>query len=90
MPSIDVNPAMDAKILMESGQVLHRSTYRPLTQDDLLDKDGSDAQEQSWPESIKSWGPEFYLESCRTYGWGIPHSVIYVRMGHKMSRHFPG
>ena len=31
-PSIDVGPAMTATILTENGQMLHRSTYRPLTQ----------------------------------------------------------
>ena len=40
-PSIDVGPAMTMKILTENGQVLHRSTYQPLTPDELLDKDGS-------------------------------------------------
>ena len=45
-PSIDVGPTMTAKSLMENGQVLHRSTYRPLTPDELLDKDESEAQEQ--------------------------------------------
>ena len=29
-----------------NGQVLHRSTYQPLTPDELLDKDESDAQDQ--------------------------------------------
>ena len=32
-PSIDVGPAMTTKILMENGQVLHRSTYQSLTPD---------------------------------------------------------
>ena len=44
-PSIDVGPAMTAKILMENGQVLHRSTCRSLTSHELLDKDGPDAQD---------------------------------------------
>ena len=44
--SIDVGPAMTAQILTENRQVLHRLTYRLLTQKELLDKDGSDAQEQ--------------------------------------------
>ena len=35
--SIDVGPAMTAKILTENGQVLHRSTYRPLTPDEIAD-----------------------------------------------------
>ena len=45
-PSIDVSPAMTTKILTVNGQVLHMSAYRPLNSDELLDKDGSDAQEQ--------------------------------------------
>ena len=45
-PSIVVGPAMTAKILTENGQVLHRSTNRPLTKDELLDKNRSDTCEQ--------------------------------------------
>ena len=41
-PSIDVGPAMTTKILTENEQVLQRSMYRPLTPDELSDKDGSD------------------------------------------------
>ena len=37
---------MTAKILTENGQVLHMSTYRPLTPNELLNKDGLDALEQ--------------------------------------------
>ena len=37
---------MTAEIFMENGQVLHRSNYRLWIQDELLDKDVSDAQEQ--------------------------------------------
>ena len=37
---------MTTKILTENGQVLHRSAYKPLTPDELPDKDGSDAQDQ--------------------------------------------
>ena len=33
-PSIDVCPAMMAKILTKNSQVLHRSTYHALTQED--------------------------------------------------------
>ena len=42
-PSLFVGPAMTTNILTENGQVLHRSTYRPLTSDELLDIDESDA-----------------------------------------------
>ena len=41
--SIDIGPDMTIRILMENGQVLHRSTYRSLTPDELLDKDMLDA-----------------------------------------------
>ena len=37
---------MTVKILSENGQVLHRSTYRLLTPDELADKDSWDAWEQ--------------------------------------------
>ena len=59
-PSIDINQAMTAKILTENGQVLHRSTYRLLTPDELLDKDGSDAHD------MKDQDPEFFQVSWRT------------------------
>ena len=34
-PSFDIGPAMCAKFLKENGEVVHRSTYRPLTKDEL-------------------------------------------------------
>ena len=33
-PSIDVGPAMKAKILTKNGQILHKSMYHALTQDE--------------------------------------------------------
>ena len=57
-PSIDINPAMTTKILTENGQVLHRSLCKPLTPDELLDKDRSDTQEQFMDrvyEMLGSW-----------------------------------
>ena len=44
-PSIDIGPAMTTKIFTENGQVLHRSTYRPLIPEELLDKDGCSGAE---------------------------------------------
>ena len=37
-PSIDVGPAMTAKILKANGEVVHRSTYRPLTDEEIADE----------------------------------------------------
>ena len=45
-PSIDISIAKTAKIFTENGQVLHRSSYKPFTPDELLDNNGSDAQEK--------------------------------------------
>ena len=35
-PSIDVGPAMTSKILTQKGTVLHRSTYRPLSEKEVV------------------------------------------------------
>ena len=37
-PSIDVGPAMTAKILKANGKVIHRSTYRSLTEQEWADE----------------------------------------------------
>ena len=50
-PSIDVGPAITPKIFTDNGQVLHRSTYRSLIPDELLDKYGQMPKNSSWPES---------------------------------------
>ena len=57
-PGIDVGSAITAKILTENGQVLHRSTYRPWTPDEVLDKEGKEAQDQFMArvyERLGSW-----------------------------------
>ena len=38
-PSVDVGPAMTAKMLKANGQILHRTTYRALTDHELNDKE---------------------------------------------------
>jgi len=38
-PSIDIGPAMTAKILKANGQVIHTSTYRSLTPDEMAQPD---------------------------------------------------
>ena len=52
---------MTTKILTENGQVLHRSTCRPLTSDKLSYRDGSDAWDQFMGrvyDRLGSWGLE--------------------------------
>jgi hypothetical protein len=48
--SIDIGPAMTAKLLKSNGQVVHRSMYRALTPDEIAS-----------PEKIKEWA-EFLLK----------------------------
>lgn len=52
-PSIDVGPAMTAKILKENGQVVDRSTLRRLTPAELIDADHCRRRDE-FLEKIKS------------------------------------
>ena len=39
-PSIEVGPALTAKIMRKNGPQVHRSTYTPLTPDELVNPNG--------------------------------------------------
>ena len=45
-PSIDIGPAMTAKVLKANGQLLHVSTYRPLSDDEMQDPGEKRKREQ--------------------------------------------
>jgi hypothetical protein len=45
-PSVDIGPAMTAKLLKSNGQVIHTSTYRSLTPDELLSVEESKARDE--------------------------------------------
>ena len=45
-PSIDIGPAMTRKVLKANGQVLHRSTVRPLTPDEWESPDEKKAHQE--------------------------------------------
>ena len=51
-PSIDVGPAMTAKILKANGQVVHRSTYRSLTDQEWVDEIEKKARDE-FDERVK-------------------------------------
>ena len=59
---------MITKILKEKQQVLCRSTYRPLTGDELLDKDGSDAKKQVMARVYELFGPQVLLNELEAIG----------------------
>ena len=88
-PIIDISPAITTKILAENRQVLHRSTYKPLNQDESLDKDRSDAQEQFMArvyERLGSWVLPRELEDI-----GLESTPQYdpYENDTQKSRHFP-
>ena len=57
-PSIDIGPALTAKILKQNGQVVHRSTYRGLTPEELASPT-EQAARTMFDESIgRTLGPE--------------------------------
>ena len=45
-PSIDIGPAMTAKVLKPNGQLLHVSTYQPLSDDEMQDPGEKRKREQ--------------------------------------------
>ena len=74
-PAIDVGPAMTAKIMKSNGEVVYRSTYRPLTDaekvnaahiamrkeydENIAERYGPDATPDDFPD-IKEWNtPEY-------------------------------
>ena len=64
----DVGQAMTTKILTQNGQVPHRSTHRPLTPEEIADKDGLDAWEQLMArvhEKLGSWVIPWELKDIR-------------------------
>ena len=77
-PSIYVGPAMSAKILTQNGHVLLISMYRPLTPDEIADKDRSEFREQLIArcyEMLGSWVLPRELEGIRQVN--TPHYDLY-------------
>ena len=56
-PSIDVGPALAAKILKSNGQIVCRSTYRELTSDELEDDVVKDAMKAFDQSILNKLGP---------------------------------
>ncbi len=55
-PSIDVGPAMTAKILTPTGEVVHRSTYRLLTPEEIADPVEQDRMKDFLRMAEDWWG----------------------------------
>ena len=64
-PSIDVGPAMTAKILKANGEVVHRSTYRSLTDEEI-------ATEQAERDAFDKLVQERYGEPMEAADFEIP------------------
>ena len=67
-PSIDICQALTTKILTKNGQVLHTSTYQPLTPVELLAKDGSDAQDHFMARVYERLGTQVFPRELEDVG----------------------
>ena len=64
-PSIDIGPALTAKILKQNGEIVHHSTYRGLTPEELASPTEQDAQ-TTFDESIeRALGPETKVDDFK-------------------------
>ena len=74
-PAIDVGPAMTAKILKSNGEVVHRSTYRGLTDDEIenlahismRDEFDTDIRDKLGPDVSPDDFPDISLEDTPEY-----------------------
>eukprot|EP00804_Cyclotella_cryptica_P003089 CCRYP_006074-RA/>CCRYP_006074-RA protein AED:0.29 eAED:0.04 QI:0/0/0/0.75/0.33/0.5/4/0/1079 len=71
-PSIDVGPALTAKILKQNGEVVHRSTYRGLTPEEIVNPVDQAAM-KSFNESIEvKLGPKASIDDFKDLGIDEP------------------
>ena len=71
-PSIDVGPALTAKILKQNGEVVHRSTYRGLTPEEIVNP-VEQATMESFNESIEvKLGPKASVDDFKDLGIDEP------------------
>ncbi len=77
-PSIDVGPAMTAKILKANGQVIHAGTYRSLTEDELTDPVQLELRKE-FDESIKkTLGSAHTQADYEALGYDTPTPELYA------------
>ena len=89
VPSINISPAMTAKIHTESGQVLYRSAQRQLTPDELLDRDRPNAQEEYMARVYEKLGSQVLPRQLEDIGLEkTPHDLYEDATQNKQS--FPG
>eukprot|EP00804_Cyclotella_cryptica_P017277 CCRYP_016828-RA/>CCRYP_016828-RA protein AED:0.02 eAED:0.02 QI:0/0/0/1/0/0.5/2/0/461 len=71
-PSIDVGPALTGKILKQNGEVVHRSTYRGLTPEEIVNPVDQAAM-KSFNESIEvKFGPKASIDDFKDLGIDEP------------------
>ena len=72
-PSIDIGPAMTAKILKENGQVVHRSTVRGLTPEEEASEETKQKRSAFDMEVSRRLGPSVKWEDLFAYDVETPH-----------------
>ena len=87
--SIDIGPALMAKITEENGHVLHRSLYQVLTQEEWKWEE-CNAECSSFMASLhQKLGPCNELRDLVELGVEDTHNIFHMRTSHRMPKHFP-
>ena len=77
-PSIDIGPAMMAKVLKPNGQLLHVSTYRPLSDDEMPDLGEKRKQEQYDSMLRMKLGKPLSVADLEELGIHMPEYELYA------------
>ena len=76
-PSIDIGPAMTAKVLKPNGQLLHVSTYRPLSDDEMQDPGEKRKRDQYDSMLRKKLGKPLSVADLEELGIHMPEYELY-------------
>ena len=76
-PSFDIGPALTAKILLKNGEYIHRSTYRILTEDEILDPNEIKLREEFDNAIEAKLGEHAKPEELSEEGADTPHLPLY-------------
>ena len=77
-PSVGVGPAMTSKILKENGQVVHLSTYRAISDDEMADPEEKKARDHFDSEVQKRLGSPLTDSEMEEIGIMTPEYQLYA------------
>jgi hypothetical protein len=71
-PSLDIGPAMTSKILKENGQVLHLSSFRALTADEMQDREEQKLRDKFDSKIQKRLGSPLSSKDLKEFDIDVP------------------